>query len=187
MEIDCLLPGNGSAVRFSNVNPSTLPATAPYGAWSAFWTYSGNSGGLWQDNSEIDVMEIVNSSTVDSTVFTGLERGTMTPLQFVRSTNGGNWQSNGTLNFRNVDLSLARHKFALLWTPNTVYRYLDGQMLSGDEFRWGSGDRAQVGVDLSAGSLSKSDAANLQFPYNSACFPYSFNIYSQKIWTLKSS
>lgn len=198
---------------FSKFNFGTITAGAPSGSWPAYWIYPGGTDTTaWVDtyHSEIDIAEFENSVFSDGTVWgerthgnyveeTGLAQIIYGDLSSEwpggAPTISGSYQANslGTglntiagqyANVFGVDLTAASHTFGLIWTQDSVYRYLDGRLSSRISFKWGAQRPPQIGLDLAVGSFAPAIGANAMFfPGSSSQFPMAFKISNLSVWT----
>lgn len=114
------------------------------GAWSQSWLYSRDWWG--SDASEIDNPEFMNSTWQSQGDWTGYDHGTgAAGIFFDRRSNPWTWSPG-------IDFSAGYHDFELVWTPDATYKYVDGRLILGQQFRWTASSGAQLGVGLAVGS-----------------------------------
>jgi len=173
MELTCTLPqstaGQSGAAR---------------GAWPAFWLYSRSSEGFTFDSSEIDIFEFFNSLTAGSTGYTSnIHGGLYNATRYQASVGSGNnhWNSSGF--YTTSELGGAQHKFQMIWTPDLVYRYIDGRLVVSTDFQWSSNCTAQWSCDLAMGSALNAFLTIFFYPRATSQFPVTFAINEVKIWT----
>ena len=192
-EITCQIPNNGAGAAFTKWQSQTptgfaaLPTTVPAGAWPAAWFYPGNAPyNGYRESSEIDLFEMNNSNNDDCRHYWRFTHGSGVGTAYLNNTKlaGGATYSGSIWSFT-ADLSLAPHKFQLIWRSNKLYTFLDGVLMKAEIFNWGSMCAPQLGVNLATGSLSSSFASALLFPYNDANFTanYALIISEMKFWS----
>lgn len=173
MELTCTLPqstaGQNGVAR---------------GAWPAFWLYSRSSEGFTFDSSEIDIFEFFNSLTAGSNGYTSnIHGGLYNATRYQASVGSGNnhWNSSGF--YTTSELGGAQHKFQMVWTPDTIYRYIDGRLVVSSDFQWSSNCTGQWSCDLAMGSAINAFLTIFFYPRTTAQFPVKFAINEVKIWT----
>ncbi len=183
-ELTVILPNTFGAARgfssFSSLNSST-----PLGAWPAFWLYSGNSTSsqVTRDYSEVDVIELIMSSTQDFGTYTSNLHGPSTGSNlYINQTNSSyNWSNDKTYYYGPLPTNTV-HKIQLVMTETQAFRYFDGALMKSDNYQWTSGDSAQIAANLAMGSASPNLAATLMFPVFDGAFPVSMQVQELKIW-----
>jgi hypothetical protein len=114
------------------------------GEWSQAWLYTKQPGQA--DGSEIDNPEFMNSQWQSQYDWTGYDHGPGAGAPIVD--NRGNpwvWHPG-------VDFSADYHDYELIWTPDATYKYVDGQLIYAQQFKWTAPGAAQFGVGLAIGS-----------------------------------
>jgi len=201
MEFDLLLPQGGSptAADMSNIYSKSklmsLPSTLPWGAWPAAWLYQQYNGdtSLHQDNSEIDFEAWWMNSRGPST-WTGFNHG-QPYYRLHKPTALGQWDASATstqtLTPDSGELSLksplnaGRIKIQLVWQRNSVYKYLNNELVAVDNYQWTSAFPATFGVNLAAGALSGYYPSNLLMPWADTHMQFmELKIYEIKVWSL---
>lgn len=169
-------------------------ATGNYGAWPAFWMYSG-TGGSFTDSSEVDVIEIYDNILRDSTMvdinvrIAPAGRGSgANAIVAVTSylSNPPLWTytaPNFTYNSA-TDYSAAYHHWQILMTPTMAYVYVDDVLLKKSQYIWTSSRPAQVILNLAIGSLLSGLGTNNLFPLASTNFPMVYSVQELKIWNV---
>lgn len=180
-------PGHNGANVIGMELTCTIPANTAQGAWPAWWLYSKTTDGFTFDSSEIDMFEFFYGTTSTSSAFTSNIHGGFyqdSGAYFKLYSSGSahsRWDTFGF--FRNlVDYSLTSHKFQMIWTPDKVYRYIDGQLTIVNSYLWSSNCTAQMGLDLACGSFLPSFLATNFYPQSTAQFPFMYSINEIKIW-----
>jgi hypothetical protein len=143
------------------------------GTWPAFWLYSKPSNQR-SDGSEIDHPEFFVMTHQSQFDWTGNTHGPGTGSDFYSiKTNKWFWRPG-------VDFSADYHDFQTLWTPDAVYKYVDGKLVLATHFKWTAPTPAQMGVNLAVGSDDPS-LIGLQ-PASLADFPCALSIAHIKVW-----
>lgn len=196
MELTVRLPQNNNGY----FDPATSNTNASLGAWPAFWMRADTLGG--NDNlNELDVGEWYNSAfstmaawqpnlisptTGNNVIWASTIADFLfnPPLWNITGLTPGNFQMNPLYTYNSpVDLSLAIRKFALLFTPDKAYVYLDGVMMKSVPWHWTSSVSPQIAVNLAIGSLQSGLGSNGLFPINDLNFLSLFmNLYELKFW-----
>lgn len=139
------------------------------GMWPAAWFYTKQPG--LQDSSEIDV-EFFDAQTQNEFDWTGYNHGPGVGADFYSiMTNQWVWQPG--LNF-----SADYHDYQFIWTPDAIYKYVDGTLIKATWFTWTSGGPAQLGINLAVGFPSMAG----MFPTSVSQFPARLSIDSLTIY-----
>lgn len=112
------------------------------GMWPAFWLYTKQAG--VNDGSEIDV-EFFDALWQNEFDWTGYNHGPGAGADFY-SIKTNQWVWHPGLNF-----SADYHEYQIIWTPDAVYKYVDGTLILATYFKWTSGGPAQLGINLAVG------------------------------------
>jgi hypothetical protein len=183
LELRCKMPASSPPARLGfNTKAAfdALPAGAPWGAWPAFWLYSGNSvPGAYRDNSEIDIVETWNSATMDQRMYTGYSHGAVGDVFFKPNSNGSSW---GAYDVLSRPTDMVDVDFGLVWADGRLWRYIDGVCVKCEFYDWTSLQKAQIGVNLAWGSITPAYAANLNLPFHNSNFPNSLGVKELKVW-----
>lgn len=140
------------------------------GEWSQNWLYSRDWWG--NDGSEIDNPEFMNSQWQTQYDWTGYDHGPGAGnIFFDRRSNPYTWSPG-------FDFSSDFQDFELVWTPDATYKYVDGQLILGQQFWWTASSPAQLGTGLAAGSW---EVPGL-IPVNWGDFPASMAVQYIGIW-----
>jgi len=177
-------PGKNGANYYAFELTCQIPdGAANRGAWPAFWLYSKTSDGFPFDASEIDIFEFFCSLTASSNAYTSnIHGGLYNVTGFQLSVGSGSSKWNSGFYRGGTDYSQAFHKFQLIWTPDKVYRYIDGQLLIVNDFIWSSQDTAQWAIDLACGSWLPAFLGIYFYPKTTAQFPFAIKVQEVKIW-----
>lgn len=179
-------PGKNGVTYVAIEMTANIPVNTAQGSWLAWWLYSRTSEGNPSDASEIDLFEYYYSNTTGPNAWSsGILGGYYNDFGlFYKLTVGSkinHWDTSGF--YRGLpDMSLAQHKYQVIWTPDKVYRYIDGVLTICNRYLWSSGDTAQLGFDLSVGSFLPAFMGIGLFPQTTAQFPSAFKIAEVKIW-----
>lgn len=73
-----------------------------------------------------------------------------------------------------IDFPADYHDYELVWTPDATYKYVDGQLIYANYFRWTAPGPAQLGIVMGVGS-NEADLAGLT-PNSLSEFPMSLAI-----------
>ena len=140
------------------------------GEFPAAWFYAEQNG----DGSEIDNPEFMMMNTQNQYDWTGFNHGPGAGSAFYSLlTNPWVWQPG-------IDFSAAYHDYELIWTSNATYKYVDGQLIYAEYFKWTASGTAQLGLNLAVGS-SNPAAAGLQ-PTSLSEFPSALSIQYVSVW-----
>ena len=157
-----------------NVYAFMVRAKIPNGAgmWPGIWLYTKQSG--FDDGSEIDNPEFLMMNWQNQYDWTGFNHGpgVGADIYSVQS-NPWTWRPG-------VDFSAGYHNYELVWTPDATFKYVDGQLIHAQYFRWTAGAPAQFGINLAVGS-SEADLPGL-IPTSVSQFPSSFSIQYISMW-----
>jgi len=147
------------------------------GMWPAAWFYTKSSVPGMNDGSEIDNPEFFNMQNQNQFDWTGFQHGPGQGSQ-IYSLKGKNgvWHPS-------VDFSSDYHSYQTLWTPDAVYKYVDGALVDAHQFKWTSPGSAHLGVNLAVGSSNSSGLPGLQ-PKSLKQFPAVLSVEHIKIWVL---
>lgn len=142
------------------------------GAWCAAWFYTKHYD--QDDGSEIDNPEFNDMKNQNTFDWTGNNHG---PGQgdeiFSIKSNKWAWHPG-------FDFSADYHDYQTLWTPDAVYKYVDGNLVYASHFRWTAVGPAQFGVNLAWGS-DEADLPGLK-PTSLHEFPAAVQIDHITIW-----
>lgn len=177
-------PGHNGASFIAMQLTATIPVTASRGAWPAWWLYSKTSDGFSFDASEIDMFEYFYTATSGSNAFTSnIHGGSYNATKFQRSIGSGSskWDSFGFYR-PGFDYASAQHTFELIWTPDKLYRFVDGQLIITTDYIWSSNDTAQMGLDLACGSFLTAFLGTNFYPQSTGQFPFAYKVSEIKIW-----
>lgn len=126
------------------------------------------------DSSEIDNPEFFVMDNQNSHDWSGFNHGPGLGRElYSRKHNSFFWRPG-------IDFSADFHRYQTLWTHDAVYKYVDGDLIHAQAFRWTAPGTAQLGVVLGVGS----DAPYLPGlrPTALAQFPAKLSIASIRIW-----
>ena len=142
------------------------------GSWPGSWLFTKEAGmdnGSEIDNPEFFVMQ--NQSQYD---WTGYDHGPNvgSDIYSIKS-NPWTWRPG-------IDFSADYHDYELVWTPDATYKYVDGELIYAQNFRWTAAGAAQLGVNLGVGS-SEADLPGLQ-PNSLSEFPMKLSVQYITIW-----
>lgn len=171
-ELDCQLMRGSYDVQTrlqSRATINSMPDDVPWGAWPAFWMYSADDGEDWmQGSSEIDILELWWSVTSGPDRYSGgnIGEGELTDGMFLKK-NAGWINPNTTVLEAPYGLGGPR-KIQMIFTQGRTYKYLDGILARVDRYEWTSQRKAQIGINLACGSISRGFGANFQFPMRAA-------------------
>jgi hypothetical protein len=199
IEFDLQLPQGGSpsaaAMKdiYSKPKLLSLPATLPWGAWPAAWLYQQYNGDTTQhqDNSEID-FEVWWMNSRGPSVWTGFNHGK--PYHRLYKTGAmGTWDTNAASAqalspnsnqlSMNAPLNSGVIKAQLVWQRDKVYKYLNDQLVSIDDYQWTSAFPASMGVNLATGALAGYFPSNLLMPWaDTQLAAMEMKIYEIKVW-----
>jgi len=146
---------------------------AGQGMWPAAWFYTQSPEPGQNDGSEIDNPEFFNMEWQDQFDWTGFQHGPGVGSQ-IYSIKTNQWVWHPGLNF-----SADYHDYQTLWTPDAVYKYVDGTLVYAAFFKWTAAGSAQLGVNLAVGSSE--GLPGLQ-PTSLAEFPAALSIDHIAIW-----
>lgn len=169
-------PGPGETVAIEL--DAQIPPTSRMGSWPAFWLYSKDDGNR-NDASEIDIFEFFNSDT-SGNAYTGYNHGGGVGASRYRRP--GAWDSFENYRDPLTDYGAISRRWGLIWTDSSVAKWIDGELVKEDAYRWTSPCAAQIGINLSAGSLTPNFLSNGMVPRNAAQFPYKFSLRSLNVW-----
>jgi hypothetical protein len=199
IEFELQLPQGGSpsaaAMKdvYSKSKLLSLPATLPWGAWPAAWLYQRYDGDVArrQDNSEID-FEVWWMNSRGPSVWTGFNHGK--PYHRLYKTPAlGTWDANeasaqvlspnSSQLALNAALNSGRIKVQLVWQQDKVYKYLNDELISVDDYQWTSGFPASIGVNLATGALAGYFPSNLLMPWaDTQLAAMEMKIYEIRVW-----
>jgi len=112
------------------------------GMWPAAWFYTKQAG--LNDASEIDT-EFFNAQWQNEFDWTGYNHGPGAGADFY-SIMTNQWVWHPGLNF-----SADYHNYQYIWTPDAIYKYVDGTLIKATWFKWTSNGPAQFGANLAVG------------------------------------
>lgn len=179
-------PGKNGANVIAGELTCQIPGNSKQGAWPAFWGYSRTSEGQSFDASELDFFEFNMCATANASAYSGNTHGGWYQREDYKKFIGVHssyWDASGFYRPSGApNYSAATHKFQFIWTPDRIYRYIDGVLISCVVFPWSSNCTMQIGMNLGAGSFIPAYVSVLLFPLLSSQFPYSYDLYELKIW-----
>jgi hypothetical protein len=139
------------------------------GMWPAAWFYTKQPG--LNDDSEID-MEFFDAQWQNEFDWSGFNHGAGTGADFYSiMTNQFVWHPG--LNF-----SADYHEYQFIWTPDAIYKYVDGTLIKATWFKWTSNGPAQFGINLAVGTPNMPGL----LPTSVSQFPARISIDSLTIW-----
>jgi hypothetical protein len=142
------------------------------GMWSAAWFYTGQWG--QDDTSEIDNPEVFVMKWQNQFDWTGAQHGPgQGPEIYSIKSNPWTWRPG--LNF-----AADYHDYQTFWTPDAVYKYVDGTLVYAQSFKWTDGP-AQVIVSLAVGSSLTDKLPGLQ-PTSLSQFPSAISLDHIRVW-----
>ena len=143
------------------------------GMWPAAWFYTAHWG--QDDGSEIDNPEFFVMKWQNEFDWTGAQHGPgQGPEIYSIKTNQWVWHPN--LNF-----SADYHNYQTFWTPDAVYKYLDGTLIYAQSFKWTAPGPANIGVNLAVGSSNSQSLPGLE-PTSLNEFPSAVSIDHIRVW-----
>jgi beta-glucanase (GH16 family) len=142
------------------------------GMWPAAWFYTKQPG--QNDGSEIDNPEFWIDSQQNQFDWTGFQHGPGQGAELY-SIKTNRWVWHPGLNF-----AADYHDYQTLWTPDAVYKYLDGTLVYAQSFQWTAPGPAQLIVNLAVGS-SLHSLPGLQ-PNSRSEFPSALSVDHIAIW-----
>lgn len=142
------------------------------GMWSGAWFYTPQPG--QDDHSEIDNPEFFVMKWQNEFDWTSTEHGPGVGKD-IYSIKTNQWAWHPGLNF-----SADYHNYQTVWTPDSVYKYVDGTLVHAQYFKWTAPGPPSIGVTLSVGS-SLPDLIGLQ-PNSLNEFPANVSVDHIKIW-----
>jgi len=192
MELSVSLLAGSATANLLGVNTmaefNAIPTDTPWGAWPAFWMYSGaDPHGVVksQSVSEIDMFEMFNSTTANSQMVAGTNHG-VTPGRnvFVKTDNGWSYSTTSTFTTGPTSTTwVGDHKYQLIFTNGKTYRFVDDILWKADTFEWDGQYAAQLACNLSVGSILPAYVSNVMFPMATTNFPaYVYGIKTIKAW-----
>lgn len=192
IDFNIVLPSDGIDGR-NTAGINTLPAfkavppSFPWGAWPALWLYSANDGATWSDPSEIDILEMLYSTTTGTHWWSGNNVPNKKPghTLFIKKT--GDWYSGGGGGIaKRSGPIVGEHRMSIIVTPSKTCRYLDGDLVKEDDYFWTSPHQSQIGVNLAVGSISRPLSANFNFPMAASNFAnMNFGLKEIKIYKMR--
>jgi Glycosyl hydrolases family 16 len=145
---------------------------AGQGMWPAVWLFTQDPEKA--DTSEIDNPEFFNMKWQNRFDWTGGQHGPGVGAEIYSiKTNEWVWHPG-------FDFSADYHDYQTFWTPDAVYKYVDGKLIFAQAFRWTAEGAAQLGVNLAVGSSGK-NLPGLQ-PTSLDEFPSALSIDHITIW-----
>jgi hypothetical protein len=140
------------------------------GMFPASWFYSQQNG----DGSEIDNPEFEMMQWQNQYDWTGFDHGPGGGSVFYSLlTNPWVWHPG-------EDFSAAYHDYELIWTPDATFKYVDGQLIYAQHFKWTAYGTAQLGINLAVGS-NNPNLPGLQ-PTSLSEFPSALSVQYISIW-----
>jgi hypothetical protein len=143
------------------------------GMWPASWFYTKVPGE--NDGSEIDNPEFFVMTAQNEWDWTGFDEGPGVGAQ-IFSIKTNQWVWHPGLNF-----SADFHDYQTIWTPDAVYKYVDGTLVYAQLFKWTARGAPQLGINLAVGSSETSKLPGLQ-PNSLSEFPATLSIKHIKVW-----
>ncbi len=143
------------------------------GTWPAAWFYTQAPG--VNDGSEIDNPEFFVMQRQSQFDWTGYQHGPGAGADIYSIKTDANVWHPG-LNF-----AADYHDYGTVWTPDAVYKYVDGTLVYAAYFTWTASGSAQMIVNLAVGSSDTLDMPGLQ-PVSLSDFPSSLSIESITVW-----
>lgn len=141
------------------------------GMWPAAWFYTKQPG--INDTSEIDNPEFYDMEWQNMMDWTGFQHGPgQGPDIYSIKTNQYVWQPG-------LIFSADYHDYQTFWTPDAVYKYVDGTLIYAQSFKWTSRGPAQLGVNLAVGSPNLPGL----LPTSVSEFPAALSIDHITIWS----
>lgn len=116
------------------------------GMWPAVWLYTRSPAPGMNDGSEIDNPEFFSMRTQNEFDWTGYQHGPGVGKE-IYSIKTNQWVWHPGFNF-----SADYHEYQTVWTPDAVYKYVDGRLIYASLFKWTAAGEAQLGVNLAVGS-----------------------------------
>ncbi len=152
------------------------------GGWTApFWIFTKDPACGSRDASEQDVEFFQNETNAvsggvdaNSHYWTGFQHGPGSGSTTYNLANGNGFYTNGT------DYAAGYHDYQMVWTPDSVYKYIDGVLISRASFTWTSGCPGQVLISNQIGT-SLGGIPGVQ-PTSTGQFPFPLNIKRFRIW-----
>ncbi len=143
------------------------------GMWPAAWFYTKQPGEA--DTSEIDNPEFFDMEWQNQFDWTGNQHGPGQGAQIYSiKTNPWVWQPG--LNF-----AADYHDYQTFWTPDAVYKYVDGTLVYAQSFVWTAKGAAQLGINLAVGSSETAALPGLE-PTALSEFPVALSVDHITIW-----
>jgi cytochrome c peroxidase len=143
------------------------------GMWPAFWFYVKDPNAPNRDGSEIDV-EFFDMADQNSFDWTGFNHGPGLGNDIYSiQTNQWMWHPG-------YDFAADYHNYQFYWTPDMIYKYVDGVLIKQTAFKWTAGSPAQFIVNLAVGSDTVGQGLK---PASSSQFPARLQIDHIKIWS----
>lgn len=146
---------------------------AGQGMWPAAWFYAKHWGQT--DGSEIDNPEFFNMQNQNRLDWTGFQHGPGQGAE-IYSIKDNAWVWHPKLDF-----SADYHDYQTFWTPDRVYKYVDGTLVYAQNYKWTSAGPAQLGVNLAVGTSNSKDMPGLQ-PNSLSEFPSALCVDHIRIW-----
>jgi hypothetical protein len=143
------------------------------GMWPAAWFYTQHWG--QDDRSEIDNPEFFNMKWQNEFDWTGSQHGPGQGAE-IYSIKTNPWTWHPGLNF-----SADYHDYQTLWTPDAVYKYVDGTLVYAQSFKWTAPGPAQIIVNLAVGSSDTQSLPGLE-PTSLSQFPSALSVDHIRIW-----
>lgn len=142
------------------------------GTWPAAWFYTQSGMPGMNDGSEIDNPEFFIMTNQNQYDWTGYQHGPGQGSQ-IYSIKTNQWVWAPGINF-----AAAYHDYQTFWTPDAVYKYVDGTLVYAQRFQWTAAGAAQLGVNLAVGSWN---LPGLQ-PNSLSEFPSALSVDHITIW-----
>jgi len=142
------------------------------GAWPAAWLYTKHYD--QGDGSEIDNPEFNDMQNQNTFDWTGFNHGPGAGADIYSiKTNKWVWHPGW-------DFSADYHDYQMLWTPDAVYKYVDGMLVYAARFQWTAVGPAQFIVNLAWGS-DEADLPGLK-PTSLSEFPGALMVDHITVW-----
>ena len=146
------------------------------GMWAASWFYTQSPVPGQNDGSEIDNPEIFNMKWQNQFDWTGYQHGpgVGSTVYTIITNKYGVW-------IPGLNFAADYHNYQTVWTPDMVYKYVDGTLIFAQHFKWTAAGEAQLLVSLAVGSGDTTDLPGLQ-PTSTSAFPSKLKIDHVRVW-----
>lgn len=143
------------------------------GSWPGSWFYTAQPG--ISDGSEIDNPEFFVMEWQNQYDWTGFDHGPNAgSIIYSNLSNPWTWRPG-------IDFSAGYHDYELIWTPDATYKYVDGQLILAQQFKYTAQGPAQLGINLGVGS-DEADLPGLQ-PTSLSEFPMTLSVQYISMWS----